>query len=319
MEKKYYYLLEVNFKKISELEYFKINGLAFEDFNCQGVEEFNLSEREVDEILGKDALLGAEVSEAIIEKIEKSVESGNIFLVKYLFLKEEEAKSFQDFLSRLESPPATDLKRNIFEDWNQEWKKHFKSIDISPRLKVIPEWERDQNLEGKIIINPGMGFGTGSHETTFLCLKFLDELNSPLKKCLDFGCGSGILGIAAIKLFNSEVDFVDVSKEALSNCYENLCLNFDPNSLEGSSVVIRDHFKADKKYDLIFANILMDILIGEKDTILKCLNSKGKIIISGLLNEQKDEFLKNFSPKNTLKVVESKSKGDWCAILLERI
>ena len=143
------------------------------------MEEFNLSESEVDDILGKDALLGAEVSEAIIEKIEKSVESGKVFLVKYLFLKEDEAKSFQDFLGHLEVPPVTDLKRNIFEDWNQEWKKHFKSIDISPRLKVVPEWERDQNLEGKIIINPGMGFGTGSHETTFLCLKFLDELKSP--------------------------------------------------------------------------------------------------------------------------------------------
>lgn len=317
MEEKYYFLLEVKFVGVSEGDYFEINNMAFGSYGCQGVEEFNLNEAAVDEILGKEALLGAEVNEYIINKIEKSVSSGKLLTINYLFLEEEDAKAFQGYLESLKNKPICNLKRKIYEDWNLEWKKHYKRIDISPRLKIVPEWEGKGNLEGEILINPGMGFGTGSHETTYLCLKFLDELLIPPKKCLDLGCGSGILGIAAIKLFNSKVDFVDVSKEALANCYENLILNFKEESLEGSSVILRDRFFSKKEYDLIFANILEVILLSEKDFILSCLIPKGKLILSGLLNEQRDDFLIKFNSAGNLKILETKSQGDWCAILLE--
>jgi hypothetical protein len=96
MEEKYYYLLEVKYKGISEGDYFEINNLAFGSYGCQGVEEFNLNEAAVDEILGKEALLGAEVNEYIINKIEKSVSSGKLLTINYLFLEEADAKSFQD-------------------------------------------------------------------------------------------------------------------------------------------------------------------------------------------------------------------------------
>jgi ribosomal protein L11 methyltransferase len=319
MEEKYYYLLEVKYKGISEGDYLEINNLAFGSYGCQGVEEFNLNEAAVDEILGKEALLGAEVNEYIINKIEKSVSSGKLLTINYLFLEEADAKSFQDYLEGLKNKPTCDLKRKIYEDWNLEWKKHYKRIDISPRLKIVPQWEGKENLDGEILINPGMGFGTGSHETTYLCLKFLDELSNAPKKCLDMGCGSGILGIAAIKLFNSKVDFVDVSKEALANCYENLLLNFKEESLEGSSIILRERFSSKREYDLIFANILEVILLSEKDFILSCLIPKGKLIISGLLNEQRDDFLVKFNSAGNLKILETKSQGDWCAILLESL
>ena len=317
MPEKYFYSLEVQFNNISPEDYFNINKGAFENFNCQGIEEFNLNENSVDEILGKEALLGAEVNEYIIEKIEKSINQGKAFSVKYSFLEQEDAAEFQSFLGSLKKDILTFLNKNIYEDWNKEWKKHYKTIDISQRLRIVPEWEREKDLEGKILINPGMGFGTGSHETTYLCLKFLDEFSKGPERCLDFGCGSGILGIAAIKLFNSKVDFVDVSKEALENCHENLILNFKENSLQGSSIIIRDRFIPKKEYDLIFANILEVVLLAERDSILGCLKSKGKLIISGLLNEQKDEFLLKFNSSGSLKILESKSMGDWCAILLE--
>lgn len=317
MEEKYYYSLEVLFQEISEVDYFQANNLAFEEYNCQGVEEFNLNESAVDEILGKEALLGAEVNEYIINKIEKSVDRGKGTTVKYNFLDEQNAIGFKNYLESLKKPPLCQLKRNPYEDWNLEWKKHYKAINISSRLKIVPEWEKDKDAEGKVFINPGMGFGTGSHETTYLCLKFLDELSDPPKKCLDFGCGSGILGISAIKLFNSTVDFVDVSKEALTNCYENLVLNFKEDALEGSSIIIRERFLPKKDYDLIFANILEVILLSERDSILNCLKPKGKLIISGLLNEQRDNFLKKFNESDSLELLEIKTQGDWCAILME--
>lgn len=317
METKYYYSLEVQFNGISEQDYFEINKLAFENYNCQGIEEFNLNESAVDEILGKEALLGAEVNEYIINKIEKSIDHGKAVTVKYQFLDEENASAFKNYLNTLKISLNCLLKKNIYEDWNLEWKKHYKAINISPRLNIVPEWEKGENLEGKVFINPGMGFGTGSHETTYLCLKFLDELQISPKKCLDFGCGSGILGIAAIKIFKSKVDFVDVSKEALNNCYENLVLNFKEESLEGSSIIIRDRFLPQKEYDLVFANILEVILLSERECILDCLKPNGKLIISGLLNEQKDEFLEKFNRSGSLKLLEIKSQGDWCAILLE--
>ncbi len=314
MENKYYYLLKVKFKKLHKIELENLNQLAFLKFHCQGIEEYDLDENAVDEVLGKDALLGAEVSEEIIEKIEQSTDSLSL---NYLFQAEKDAIGFKNHLEENSAVQSCDLKKNEIEDWNKEWKKHFKSIEISPRLKVVPSWEPTKDLNNIILINPGMGFGTGSHETTFLCLKFLDELKTAPKKCLDFGCGSGILGIAAIKLFGVKVDFVDVSREALGNCYENLILNFKEESLEGSSVILRERFKPKEEYDLIFANILENVLLLEKDTIFSCLRSKGKLIISGLLNEQKKDFLEKFTRMHPLKLIESKSKGDWCAVYLE--
>ena len=159
-----------------------------------------------------------------------------------------------------------------------------------------------------------MGFGTGEHETTFLCLKHFEDLlekGQTFTNCLDFGCGSGILGIAAIKRDESLVDFCDIDKNALNNCQQNLVLNFEGKDLTGNTLVSREKFKAIKKYDLIFANILENILIEEKDLLLESLSDKGILIVSGILTNQIETIKKEYS---SLEVVNTYEKSDWASI-----
>src|SRR5690606_10010880 len=116
------------------------------------------------------------------------------------------------------------------EDWNAEWKKHYSPIKVNELLEVIPSWKDDyvSTTSQKIFINPGMGFGTGSHETTFLCLKLFTEelLSNNIETVLDFGCGSGILGLSTFLFFpEARVDFYDIDLEANKNCFDNAEIN----------------------------------------------------------------------------------------------
>jgi ribosomal protein L11 methyltransferase len=163
-----------------------------------------------------------------------------------------------------------------------------------------------------------MGFGTGTHETTYLCLNLFDKISDQLKPgshCLDFGCGSGILGIAALKIKRMPVLFCDIDKNALDNCVQNLVLNFEGENLEGSKLVIRERYHP-SEYDLVFANILEHVLIMEKEIILASLKGNGFLIVSGLLNHQVETIVSHYSFLEKVAVV---SKNDWSAILFKKV
>jgi ribosomal protein L11 methyltransferase len=151
-----------------------------------------------------------------------------------------------------------------------------------------------------------------------LCLKLFDkispELNSKMN-CLDFGCGSGILGIGALKIKKMPTVFCDIDKDALDNCVQNLMLNLEGEDLSGTSLVIRDRYKTEK-FNLVFANILLHVLILEKQIILESLAVKGYLIVSGLLNPQVEKIVEEYS---SLELVQVLSKGDWSAILFRRM
>jgi ribosomal protein L11 methyltransferase len=131
--------------------------------------------------------------------------------------------------------------------------------------------------------------------------------------CLDFGCGSGILGIAAMKTKKMRTHFCDIDRSALENCTQNLVLNFSGQNLEGTELIIRERY-VPKKYDLVFANILEHVLISEKPTIMDSIKSGGYLIVSGILNHQVDTIIKAYSHMEKKSVV---SKGDWSAILFK--
>lgn len=299
----------------------EINAFAIEDFQCDGIEEFSLEEARVDEILGERAYSGGDIPESLLDEVTAATESQEQITYKYFFYQNDYEINSSDFVFFMkenfpELPLYTDQK-NI-EDWNAEWKKFYAPIIVSKDLEVIPEWLKDSNVistADKIYIYPGMGFGTGTHETTYLCLKLFDkiknELNSSMR-CLDFGCGSGILGIAALKIKSMQTVFCDIDRDALDNCIQNLTLNLEGENLTGSSLVIRDRYVIEK-FELVFANILLHVLISEQQVILQSLAPKGLLIISGLLNNQIDKILEEYSMLDLIEVV---SKGDWSAILL---
>lgn len=301
----------------------EINQIALNNCLCDGIEEFALEEARVDEILGERAYSGGDVPETLLEEVEMATMGQAEVTLKYFFFEENFEKNTQCFLDVLAthfSHLPTYFTQKDFEDWNTEWRKFYAPIIVSERLEIIPEWLKSTSgnaLSEKIYIYPGMGFGTGTHETTYLCLKLYDQifeqLNSNLK-CLDFGCGSGILGITALKTKKMSTHFCDIDKNALDNCVQNLILNFEGQEISDTTLVIRDRY-IPLQFNVVFANILEAVLISEKNIILASVAPGGWVIVSGLLNNQVQNIVSEY---HRLKMEKIVSKGDWSAILFRK-
>lgn len=294
---------------------------AFVDFACDGVEEFVMNETEVDELLGERAYSGGKVPTTVMDEVntQDRYESGQSY--KFFFYRDDfktKSKQFLDYLNQACGSEKFSIEQKKWEDWNTTWRKDYGPIKVADNLTVVPEWMKNGDKNDEIYIYPGQGFGTGEHATTYLCLLEFTELLDKLKKnkgnkaCLDLGCGSGILGIAAMKLSNMQVDFVDVDKDALDNTLQNLTLNFADQDLSGNSLIARERFRIrDNGYALVFANILENVIIDEKNIILDSLALGGYLIISGILVNQIENIKETFS---CLDFLESRVSGDWASI-----
>ncbi len=196
-------------------------------------------------------------------------------------------------------------------DWANEWKKYYEPFYIG-NILIKPSWIDIDESDHKVVeINPGMAFGTGLHETTNLCIEQLQELNLIDKIVLDIGCGSGILSVVSSKLGAKEVFATDIDPLAIKATLENANLNkiSNINAVKGS---LLDN--VDKKYDVVVANILLNVLDILIPDLPKALKKDGVFICSGLINSQKDNIV-NTLEKNDLEIVEISEKGEWISII----
>lgn len=196
-------------------------------------------------------------------------------------------------------------------DWANEWKKYYEPFYIG-NILIKPSWiDIDESDHTVVEINPGMAFGTGLHETTNLCIEQLQELNLIDKIVLDIGCGSGILSVVSSKLGAKEVFATDIDPLAIEATLENANLNkiSNINAVQGS---LLDN--VDKKYDVVVANILLNVLDILIPDLPKALKKDGVFICSGLINSQKDNIV-NTLEKNDLEIVEISEKGEWISII----
>ncbi len=317
--------VKVVFNKVSREKIEDLNYKAMGEYGCDGVQEFSIDEPTVDKILGERAYSGGDIPFSVIDEVDGVASNDYLSLVYYFYEGEDTKSTAENFLSYVKELKITalvELAEKPWDDWNQEWRKHYSEIFVHDELVVIPEWEKENTSRKDsecVFIYPGMGFGTGEHQTTYLCLKhFMDVLPELNKEdsCLDFGCGSGILGIAAIKKLNIPVVFCDIDPLALNNCLQNLELNFEGGDLSGTSLVSRAKFQNDKKHKLVFANILENVLLLEKDLLLESLEDNGYLIISGLLNNQVEGIVKEYSE---LKMLSTLVKDDWSAVLFKKL
>jgi ribosomal protein L11 methyltransferase len=287
---------------------------AMEKYSILGIEEFSLTEPEVDALLGERSYSGGDLPQEVLDEVEEKVLSKPTNY-RFFFDNEAAAKTFledcqKNYLAEVQ------LEKHQAQDWNAEWKKHYSPILVNSKLEIIPAWMADYKTqaEQKLLINPGMGFGTGSHETTFLCLRlFTEEFKTTPKDVLDFGSGSGILGLAVFKFFpQSEVDFYDIDPEANKNCFQNAELN----DLQDSAFRLllpdyRDRLKPE--YDLVFANILESILYQEKTYLTQVTKTDGALILSGLLRHQVPGIIEAYEACG-MKLGRQLEKGDWAAL-----
>ncbi|WPX07700.1 50S ribosomal protein L11 methyltransferase [Anaerocellum danielii] len=209
-------------------------------------------------------------------------------------------------------------KINISEvdekDWAQEWKKYYKPVEIG-NIAIVPSWE-DYKAEGnKIIVrlDPGMAFGTGTHESTALCLEAIQKYVKPGMDVLDVGTGSGILAIAAKKFLAKRVLAVDIDEVAVKVAEENARLNGVEFEIKKNDLIEG----IEEEYDVVIANIVADIIIKLSKDINRVLKEDGIFISSGIIGERLEDVLKSFE-KNSLEIVEVKKMGQWCLVVSKK-
>ncbi|HKQ76152.1 MAG TPA: 50S ribosomal protein L11 methyltransferase, partial [Blastocatellia bacterium] len=202
------------------------------------------------------------------------------------------------------------------QDWLAEWKKGYEPITIGRRLLICPSWKRDhvRNSERVVIeIDPGMAFGTGTHETTRGCLEMLEKYWHG-GSLLDIGTGTGILAIAAVKLHpGSRVVGFDVDPEAVAVALENAAINGVADEID-IEVNKLSSFHG-HEFDLVLANLTADVIIPLSQEFPQVLKSQGALIVSGILSEQTDDVRAALESHN-LSVIEMKPDGEWMTMAL---
>ena len=194
--------------------------------------------------------------------------------------------------------------------WETAWMAFFKPTPLSKRAVVRPPWEERGNQEIDIVIEPGMAFGTGTHETTQLVAEWLDELANPKTTVFDIGCGTGILSILCAKL-GANVTGMDVDADAVDIAIEN-CEHNDVNV--ALSALPLDTYGT---FDLVVANILAHILVSIQDDIYPRVKPGGILLVSGITVDQSEKFSSDFVADGW-QIIQQRTKGQWVAMMLQK-
>lgn len=211
------------------------------------------------------------------------------------------------------------------EDWENNWKKFFKPFNVGEKLLIKPTWEDVENKEGRKIleIDPGSSFGTGTHETTKLCLENMESIVNDGDSVLDLGCGSGILSIGAYLLGANDLTMVDIDLNSVRVAKENLLQNEIPEEIFTAycgNVISDMELKKTlcvKKYDLVVANIVADVLKAMSPHFGDFVKDDGTLIISGIISERCQEVVDVVVEKGFY-VVSEKEEGDWSCVILKK-
>lgn len=177
------------------------------------------------------------------------------------------------------------------EDWVRLTQSQFDPIPISARLWIVPSWHEPQEIDDRInlVLDPGLAFGTGSHPTTALCLNWLSEFPLKGQSVLDYGCGSGILGIAALKLGASEAIGVDIDPQAV----DSTAYNASNNGVE-MPCGLPDFPLAKRQFPVVVANILSNPLKVLAPSLCNHVESGGQLVLSGVLARQAEEVIEHY-------------------------
>ena len=207
------------------------------------------------------------------------------------------------------------------EDWANNWKEFFKPTKIGKKVLIQPQWEKFEGETDRTVftVNPGMTFGTGTHHTTKMCIEELENAVDSDKLILDVGCGSGILSIISLLLGAKEAYALDIDPACEHVAYENATLNSVDKSkyhvYSGDILTDAELFEklAKRKYDVIVANIVADVIIALLPTVKKLIKENGVFICSGIIEERIPDVEKAFR-ENGLEISAIKRSGEWAAI-----
>jgi len=224
----------------------------------------------------------------------------------------EDAKSLKDDLSEKNLGQCL-IEEKDDEDWANNWKKYYKPLEIGEKIAIVPEWEAYENEKRIVIkINPGMAFGTGTHESTYMCLELLERYVKRDDEIFDIGCGSGILAIAALKLGAKRALAVDIDDKCIDASHENASLNNIKDKMDIKKGNLLDVVKG--RADLIVSNIIAEIIVDEIKNLKNHMDKGGIFITSGIIKERRQMVIDALE-ENGFEIIDELEKNNWVAIV----
>lgn len=201
------------------------------------------------------------------------------------------------------------------EDWINNWKKYFKPIKVGEKLLIRPTWEEVDCNEGRTVIHlePGLAFGTGTHETTRLCLELLEQYVTPDSKLLDVGCGSGILSVASLLLGAKLAVGVDIDEMAVKTAVENAKINNVEDRFNSICGSLTD--KVSGKYNIVVANIVADIIITLTSDVKNYMEKDTIYIMSGIIDTRLSDVKAVLV--NDFDIITQKEEKGWVALAVK--
>ena len=202
------------------------------------------------------------------------------------------------------------------EDWAQNWKKAFKPLRLGEHIVIKPGWCEFEAQAGDHIIeiDPGMAFGTGTHETTGMCVELIEKYVKDDMRVIDVGTGTGILAMAAMHMGASDALAIDIDRVAVRVAEENVRIN----GFEGKIRCVAGNLldEVDEAADVVIANIIADVIIMIAEPVKKHIRPGGRFICSGIASERKQDVLDALDAAG-YRVLDIKEKGGWCAMAAE--
>jgi len=250
--------------------------------------------------------------------IEYILEEDEIIVLYFMDGEERKIGFLKDELFKIQdvNEKSVRFRRLGNKNWNEEWEKSVEPVYIKDKFIITPSWKSGElrKPEGKIVIviDPKMSFGTGHNETTQLMLEFIcDYISAGDEKILDYGCGTGVLAIAAVKSGVKKAYAVDIDEESIENAKE----YFEFNGVSGNITLLKTDITGLKEYDfdVIYANIIRSVIESNIKSIYNKLKPGGKLFISGILKEEEDK-IKKLLDDNSFTIVEINSKSEWLGI-----
>lgn len=248
---------------------------------------------------------------------------GTVAVVKAYFAEEDDIENVLNYVNeKIEELKSIGLdlgeakvesEKMYEEDWANNWKKYYKPTKVGERIVVRPIWEeyKEENDELVLVLDPGMAFGTGTHETTRMCIQSLENYVKEDSVVFDVGCGSGILAIAAAKLGAKKAVGVDLDPVAVESAKENVGYN----NLDNIEVLYGNLVEViDGKADIVVANIIAEVICILTEDVKRVLKDDGYFITSGIIHDRVDMVTKKLE-ETGFEVVEINKDGEWNCIV----
>ena len=230
-------------------------------------------------------------------------------------------KQLAGYLQDIDLPYTTVPLREY--DWAHSWQKYYRPLAVGEKLYIVPEWERDtaEIPAGvtRLLMNPGLTFGTGSHASTQLCLEGVEAHTKPNDLVLDLGCGSGILSIAALRLGAAEAFACDIDDKCVDVAYENAAINSigrDRYTVRWGNVVTDRALQKEfgGEYDVVVANIVADVIIGISPQVRPFLRAGGLFLCSGIIDDRAEEVADHLR-RDGWEILETHTSEGWFSFL----